>query len=130
MDPVTLIVGALAAGALKGVGNASSAAVQDAYVRLKSLVSSQFARSPTALTVLAEHESDPEAFGAAMTSHVRACGLTQDLSVIAAAQRLMALVDTSGTQSGKYIVDLRGAQGSQVGDRNTQENTFGAPPSG
>ena len=37
----------------------------------------------------------------------------------------MALVDAAGSQSGKYTVDVRGSQGVQVGDHNTQTNTFG-----
>jgi hypothetical protein len=47
-----------------------------------------------------------------------------DRRVIEAAQRLMALVDEAGSKAGKYTVDLRGAQGVQVGDHNTQHNTF------
>jgi hypothetical protein len=130
MDPVTLIVGALAAGALKGVGDAASTAVQDAYARLKALVSVRLAGSPSAVTALREHQLDPEANDAVLASHVRERGLGQDESVIAAAQQLMALLDTVGSRNGKYVVDLRGAQGIQVGDHNRQENTFGAPPSG
>lgn len=45
-----------------------------------------------------------------------------------AAQRLMALLDAAGTAAGKYTVDLRGAQGVQVGDRNIQTNTLRASP--
>jgi hypothetical protein len=48
--------------------------------------------------------------------------------VVEAAQQLMALLDAAGRQSGKYLVDLRGAQGVQVGDHNTQTNTFTTPP--
>jgi len=130
MDPVTLIVGALAAGALRGVGDASSAAVQAASARLRSLVTSRLAGSPAAVTVLAEHDSDPETYDEALTVQLRERGLAQDESVIVAAQQLMALVDTVGSRNGKYTVDLRGAQGVQVGDGNRQENRFGAPPSG
>ena len=130
MDPITVIVGALAAGALKGVGDASSAAVRDAYARLKSLVSSRLAESPAAVTALAQHQSDPETHEALLTNHLRDHGLAQDEPVIVAAQGLMALLDTVGSRNGKYIVDLGGAQGTQVGDHNRQKNTFNAPPSG
>jgi hypothetical protein len=41
---------------------------------------------------------------------------------------LLALLDPTGTRAGKYMVDLRGAQGVQVGDHNTQTNTFSTPP--
>lgn len=36
----------------------------------------------------------------------------------------MSLMDADGARTGKYTVDLRGAQGIQVGDGNTQTNTF------
>jgi len=43
---------------------------------------------------------------------------------------MLALVDQAGTQEGKYRVDAQGAQGVQVGDHNTQSNTFTSPPAG
>jgi hypothetical protein len=38
------------------------------------------------------------------------------------------LVDEDGARAGKNTIDLRGAQAVQVGDRNTQTNTFSATP--
>jgi hypothetical protein len=46
-------------------------------------------------------------------------------AVVEAAQRLMALLDAAGTRAGKYTVDLRGAQGVQIGDHNEQRNRLG-----
>lgn len=43
MDPVTLIVTALAAGAASALQDGTSAAVKDAYARLKVLVTRRFA---------------------------------------------------------------------------------------
>jgi len=45
---------------------------------------------------------------------------------VAAAQALMSLVDEAGTRAGKYTVDMRGAQGAQIGDHNTSA-TSSAP---
>jgi NB-ARC domain len=42
---------------------------------------------------------------------------------------VLALVEESGTPSSKYLVDLRGSQGVQVGDRPTQINYFYAESS-
>ena len=41
MDPITLIVTALAAGAATGITDATSSAVKDAYTGLKALVSKE-----------------------------------------------------------------------------------------
>src|SRR5262245_51654992 len=120
MDPVTLIIGALAAGALEGVGEASRTAVMDAYTRLKALVSSHLGGSESVTTALAGFEADPDTYSSILTGQVEAHGLAQDPSVIAAAQQLMALVDADGSRSGKYVVDLDSAQGVQIGDNNRQ----------
>jgi hypothetical protein len=48
--------------------------------------------------------------------------------VIEAARQLMVLLDEAGVRAGKYDVDLRGAQGVQVGDGNQQVNLFSTPP--
>jgi hypothetical protein len=80
--------------------------------------------------VLAEHEKTPQVWQAPLSAELTAVGADTDARIIAVAQRVMALVDEAGSASGKYLVDLRGAQGVQVGDYNTQTNTFTAPPSG
>jgi hypothetical protein len=128
MDPVTLIVGALAAGALKGAGETAGTAVKDAYGALRRLIASRFAGRPAAELALAEHESDPNAYQAPLAKHVRESGLAQDGAVVSAAQELMALLDADGSRAGKYVVAVHDAQGVQIGDRNTQSNVFNGPP--
>ena len=53
MDPVTLIVTALGAGAGSALQDGASEAVKDAYARLKALVKKRFAGRPKAELVLA-----------------------------------------------------------------------------
>jgi hypothetical protein len=36
--------------------------------------------------------------------------------------------DAAGLRAGKYVVDVPGSQGLQVGEHNTQDNVFHAPP--
>jgi hypothetical protein len=60
MDPVTLIVTALAAGAVLGLKDAASAAVKDAYAGLKALVKKRFVGRPKGELVLAEHQVAPQ----------------------------------------------------------------------
>jgi hypothetical protein len=128
MDPVTLVVAALAAGAAHGVSDTASAAVKDAYAGLKAKVRGWFGGSASREVVLAEHEKSPETWQTPLTAALTESGAANDPAVIEAAQQLMALLDAAGTQSGKYRVDLRGVQGVQVGDHNTQRNTFTTPP--
>jgi hypothetical protein len=128
MDPISLIVAALAAGATAGVSNTASTAVKDAYTGLRELVRRRLAGRAAAEVALAEHESAPEIWRAPLVAELDSAGAGTDEAMVAAAQRVMAIVDEAGTRSGKYVVDLRGAQGVQVGDANFQVNSFTTPP--
>ena len=125
MEAVTLIVTALAAGAAEALKDGAAEAVKGAYARLKLLVSGRFEGRPKAELVLARYEGSPQTLQAPLAAQLSEVGADADQELIAAAQALMSLVDAAGSQSGKYVVDVRGAQGVQVGDRNTQTNTFG-----
>jgi hypothetical protein len=128
LDPVALILRTLAAGAIKGVGETATTAVKDAYAGLKKLVAGRLAGRPSAVVALAEHEQDPETWKAQLRKALTETDTATDPQVIEAAERLMTLVDPAGATAGRYTVDLRGAQGVQVGDHNNMTNTFGAPP--
>jgi hypothetical protein len=128
MDPISLIVAALAVGAAAGVSDTASTAVKDAYTGLRELVRRRLAGRAAAEVALAEHESAPEIWRAPLVAELDSVGAGADEAMVAAAQRVMAIVDEAGTRSGKYAVDLRGAQGVQVGDGNFQANSFTIPP--
>ena len=130
MDPITLIVTALAAGAALGVKDTASSAVKDAYAGLKALVRKRLAGRPDAEVVLARHEQAPQTWQAPLTAELGEAGADQDPGLVAAAQALMSLVDEAGARAGKYTVDVRGGQGVQIGDHNRQDNVFHAPPGG
>ena len=128
MDPVTLIVTALAAGATSALQDGASSVVKDAYARVKALVMRRFANRPKGELVLAEHEAAPQVWEAPLAAELSAAGAEGDADLVAAAQALMSLIDEAGSRSGKYVVTVRDSQGVQVGDRNTQTNTFGPRP--
>ena len=128
MDPVTLIVTALAAGAASALQDGASAAVKDAYARLRAAVRKRLAGRPDGELVLARHEAAPQTWQAPLTAELSASAAGEDAGLTAAAQALMELLDAAGSQAGKYAVVVSGSQGVQVGDRNTQTNTFGPGP--
>jgi hypothetical protein len=130
MDPVTLIVTALAAGASAGVldalkDNAKDAA-KAAYAKLRGLVRTRVAGNPGAELALAEHQADPENWAAPLKAKLTLVGAGDDAELVAAAQALMDLVDRAGAKAGKYHVTISGGQGVQVGEGNVQHNTFNA----
>jgi hypothetical protein len=121
MDPVSLILGALAAGA----ADTTKQAVKDAYDGLKRLVAARFAGRPPAEVALAEHADDPETWQKPLAKELDAAGAAGDDEILAAARAVLEAADPAGAAAGKYILDLRGAQGVQVGDHSQQLNQFG-----
>jgi hypothetical protein len=126
MDPITLIVTALAAGAALGAQDTVSAMVKDAYAGLKVLVKRRLGGRPGAELVLARHEQAPETWQAPLKAELAEAGADGDRDLIAAAQALLDLVRAAEGRTGKYTVDAAGAQGVQVGDHNRQDNVFNA----
>src|ERR1700751_6134065 len=105
MDPVSLIVTALAAGAASALQDGASAPVKDAYARLKAVVTRRFADRSKGELVLAEHEAAPQTWEKPLVVELSAAGAEGDADLVAAAQELMALLDTVGSRSGKYLVN-------------------------
>jgi hypothetical protein len=127
VDAVSLVLNALTSGVAQGVADNVSDAVKSAYSTLKQLVHAKFVGSKSAEVALDEHASDPETWQVPLTKYLNSFGAGADEAIIGAAQQLLALLDPDGTAQGKYQVDLRGAQGVQVGEGNQQYNTFNAP---
>ena len=128
MDPVTLIVTALTAGAALVAQDAVSAMVTDAYAGLKALVKKRLGGRPGAELVLAGHEQAPERWQALLMAELAGSGADGDRDLITAAQALLDLVGEAKGQTGKYTVDARSARGVQIGDHNRQDNVFNVPP--
>jgi hypothetical protein len=124
MDPVTLIVTALAAGAASALQDGTSAAVKDAYARLKALVTRRFVSRAKAELVLAEHQGAPQTWEKPLAAELSAAGAEGDADLVAAAQALMSLLDEVGSRAGKYMMTVQDSQGVQVGQHNTQTNIF------
>jgi hypothetical protein len=127
MEPVSLIMSALAAGAVAGVQNTAGEAVKDAYRGLKAAVERIFRGRSSGQAALERHEENPDAWAGALEAELVEVDAGQHADLIRAAQQLLALVDEVGARSGKYQVDLRGGRGVQVGDGNTMTNTFTTP---
>lgn len=133
MDPVTLVVTALSAGAVAGAESAlqdgAKDAVGSAYQRLRALVRKRFAGDPSAELVLVEHEAAPRTWEAPLASKLAGLGVTDDSDLLSAARALLALLQDTNT----YNVTIRDSHGVQVGNRNVQVNFGGshlpeAPP--
>jgi hypothetical protein len=128
MDPITLILTALAAGAASGLQDSASSAMKSAYASLKALVKRHLSDRPAGELALAEYESAPDAGERPLMALLEAAGADRNAELVKAAQALMSLADEAGSRAGKYAVDVQGSQGVQIGEGNIQHNTFNAPP--
>ena len=133
MDPVTLILTALAADAALRGKDEVSAEVRRASRRLAALVQKRFAGRPAAEWVLARYEEAPDEWEGPLAAELIKVGAGADAGLVAAAQAVMGVAEIFGSVSvahelrslsAKYSVNVRGGQGVQVGDRNTQRNIF------
>ncbi|MGV9364998.1 hypothetical protein [Amycolatopsis sp. NPDC003731] len=134
IESVELVVAALAAGAATGAKDTASTAVKDAYAGVKSLAVWALRRAepvPAEAVELVEADAVTPAedeSGTAgrrqLTAALSAADAGADEELVAAALKVLELTDPNGTRAGKYRVLLHGNKGVQVGDHNTQTNTF------
>ncbi|ACK68583.1 conserved hypothetical protein [Gloeothece citriformis PCC 7424] len=117
-----LIIAALVAGAAAAAKDTAEKSIKEAYERLKELIKKRFADNEAAKVVLDEHEKDPQTYEAALKKKLTEAGVDRDEEIKKVAQEVMKKEDPQGAAAGKY--DLRGSQGVQIGDSNTQNNTF------
>ena len=126
MDPLTLIVTALVAGATAAAKETAGNAIKDAYKGLKALIQKRFAGKPAAEVALTEHEKEPEVWSAPLKKALNEVDATNDTKILDAAQELLRQADPDGAARGKYNVQFQGpVQGAVVGDHANVTQTFG-----
>src|SRR5258708_7464125 len=89
MDPVTLILTALGAGATAGSQAVVGDAIKDAYTGLKTLIQRKFAGKSKAELALAEHETDPQIWEAPLKKALTQEHADKDSEILQAAQTLL-----------------------------------------
>lgn len=124
MDPISLIIAALAAGAMAGVKDTASQAVTDAYTRLKALLHRRVAGNGPAESALDQAEQQPGSDQAPLAGHLRAAGADHDEELIRTARALLEQADPAGAAAGKYNVRITGGKGIVVGDATNVTMTF------
>jgi hypothetical protein len=124
MEPISLILTALGAGAIAATKDVAGTAVKDAYEGLKALIKKKFAEQGKSdpSTIIEKFEKKPEVTKPLLEDELKEAGLEKDEEVLKAAKAVMKQEDPEGAGTGKY--DFRGVMGLQVGDYNTQNNKF------
>ena len=117
MDPVSLIVAALAAGASAALRDTTSEAIKDAYAGFKALLQRKLGDRADLQSTLNKHEDEPEAYERALKHELAKAGVAEDNEIVTAAEELMAKVDPEGARTGKYNVTVTGGKVGAIGDQ-------------
>jgi hypothetical protein len=117
MDPISLILAALVAGAAAGAKDTASSAIKDAYQGLKAVIRRRWGDNPAAEAELQNLENTPAADHSALAAQLEALGAGGDEELLLAAQKVFQ-------QAGKYNIVMPGAKGVAVGDHQTTIMNF------
>jgi hypothetical protein len=124
VDPITLIVTALAAGAGEALQDNVKDTVKAAYVKLRGLVKLRLEGHSDGELALEGSGAAAEKWKAFLVAELKEAGAADDPDLVLAASDLMSLIDPVGVATGKYEVQVINSYGVQVGDHNYQKNTF------
>ena len=127
MEPVSLIISALTAGAVAALQETAGTAVKDSYQGLVSLVKKKFDKDPKAVAALEGHAEDPSTWQKPLEKSIQESGAMEDKEILEAAQQLLELVQPKKS-SPKYDVKIDGdVQGFVQGDNAKVTMTFNKP---
>jgi hypothetical protein len=126
MDPITLLLTALAAGAAAGAQGTASQAVKDGYAGLKALILKRFAGRQAAETALAEYEKDEETWKKPLQKSLTEVGADRDEAILQQAQHLLKQINPQQASQGKYNINIGEAKGNAIGENPRVENTWNA----
>jgi hypothetical protein len=125
MEPITLIVTALAAGAAAGMQDVAGEAVRNAYQSLKDAILRHFGDRPEVSVALTKAEAKPEVWAEPLKDALQEAGADQEPEIVEAAQEVMKVAEPAAASAGKYNVTIHGnVQGLAQGDHQHVEMTF------
>ncbi|MFE6176286.1 hypothetical protein [Streptomyces sp. NPDC056464] len=126
LEAVSLVLGALAAGGAQGLQDTASAAVQEAYARLRGLLAGRVHGDREMEAVIDDYIEAPEAWRTTLETALQESGALNDPAILGAAHHLMALHDPAYAARGQYSISIDNSSGLQVNHLggNVQVNTF------
>lgn len=124
MDPISVLLAALAAGAMSAAKDTASQAITDAYAGLKAMIQKRFANKPPAEMALTEYEKDKETWEKPLQKALVETATDQDEIIVRQAQHLLTLINPQQASQGKYNVQIGSSEGTVIGDNAQVTQTF------
>lgn len=122
MDPVTMIVSALAMGAVAAAAGVGGQALKDTYTGLRTLIVNRFGPKHEVAKTVEELEKKPESAGRKATAEeeLKAAGAGKDKEIIDMAAALMEALEKNGvSKATTYVAHAEGGSGIAQGEQNT-----------
>jgi hypothetical protein len=134
MDPISLVVTALIAGATSAAKDTASQAVKDAYQGLKQVIIEQWKKNSNvedekeaemqASIHLKNFTKQPENYQSMIKDELIEHIKTPDPKLLELSNALVELVKNTDPQNKIFNTNIKEAKGLQIGDNNNQTNTF------
>jgi hypothetical protein len=123
MDPVTMIVSAIAMGAAAGLTDTASAAVQDAYAALKGLITGRY---PGVDVAAVENKPESTPKRESLVEDLREAGAKHDADLVEAARQVIAAVKATNAGVGPALgIDLEGVEAAALRIRSVTSDGTG-----
>jgi hypothetical protein len=125
MEPVSLLLTALALGAKAALQETASAAVKDAYSGLKTLIVRKFGAKPSIDSL--EQKPESKTKRAAAEEDLAEAGAAADSEVMAKAQELVRAIERDDPGAGRALgIDLQGVTAEFLRVGNIRSQSTGA----
>jgi len=116
MEPISLILAALVAGATAATKDTAGAAVKDAYEGLKALIKKKFEKDALAQAMVEAKPEDIKQSEVLLRNKITEAGIDQDVEILKAAAEILRKEDPQGEKEGKYRINVKGDIKGIVGD--------------
>ena len=128
MEPIEVILAALATGAITGVTNVAGTAVKDAYKELVSLVTKKFGSNKEAKSQLDNYLKDSKTWEKPVKKAIQESKIDKDDQVIALARELLKLIKSKQEASENHIEINGNVQGLIQENKGRVTMNFSKPP--
>ena len=128
MEPIEVILAALATGAITGVTNVAGTAVKDAYKELVSLVTKKFGSNKEAKSHLDNYLKDSETWEKPVKKAIQESKIDKDDEVIKLARELLKIVKSKQEASENQIEINGNVQGLIQENKGRVTMNFSKPP--